>query len=69
MWAMLIGVVIMVVSWLPIQIYTDNHPTSIPFDFGILSMFGVFVGGVVSVVGFVMAFIRTVREANRNSGS
>jgi hypothetical protein len=69
MWAMLIGIAIMVASWLPLQIVTANDPTSIPFELGIMSMLGVFVGGVVAVVGFVKAFIRTVRDANRNSGS
>jgi hypothetical protein len=60
--AILAGVFIAVVSWLPLWIFEARHPYAMPVGLGLVTIAASLVGGVIALVGLVRLVIHASRD-------
>jgi hypothetical protein len=62
--AICVGVIIAVVSWIPLWIVEARDPHAMPFGLGLFAIAASFVGGVIALVALVQLVIHAVRARN-----
>ena len=63
-----VGILLLIGSFLPLELITERDPYSMPVQLALLSFFGMAIGVVVALTGFVRFAIVASRELRRGHG-